>query len=81
LTEILILSMNLSLLKKLVDTRRIAWVTWSFLSNNTVNKTFYLAFCLIDLALIVFYSLILVSRIHYLNLAPFGAQINNTNIV
>lgn len=62
--------MNLSGFKKLVDPRRIAWVTWSFLANNTVSKTFYLGFCLVDLALIVFYSLILVSRIHYSNLAP-----------
>ncbi len=64
--------MNISGFKRLVDPRRIAWVTWSFLANNTVSKTVYLGFCLVDLALIVFYSLILVARIHFSNILPLS---------
>ena len=54
-------------LKVFTDPRRLAWVTWSLLANNTVNKTIYLVFCLVDLAIIMFYSFILIERVHFTN--------------
>lgn len=54
-------------LKVFTDPRRMAWATWSLLANNTVNKTLYLLFCLIDLLIIIFYSFVLVQRVHFSN--------------
>ncbi len=38
------------------DLKHIAWVTWSLLSSNPVNKSMYLLFCLLDLLLVMYYS-------------------------
>lgn len=54
-------------LKVFTDPRRLAWATWSLLANNAVNKTMYLAFCLVDLLLIIYYSFVLIQRVHFTN--------------
>lgn len=54
-------------LKAFTDPRRLAWATWSLLANNPVNKNMYLTFCLVDLLIIIFYSFILVERVHFSN--------------
>lgn len=43
-------------IKMFSDPKHLAWVSWTFLANNTVNKTTYLIFCLADSVIILFYS-------------------------
>jgi len=42
------------------DPKHLAWVAWTLLVNNPVNKTTYLIFCLADLLIIMYYSFNLV---------------------
>ena len=56
-----------SRLKICTDPKHLAWVSWTFLANNPVNKTSYLIFCLADLIIIMFYSFLLVQRLHFSN--------------
>ena len=59
-------------------------MTWSLLSNNPVNKYTYLCFCVLDLVIIVFYALILVTRVHYTNHGPShisGISLSNVRVV
>ena len=58
--------MNINL-KVFTDPRRLAWATWNILANNSVNKTLYLTFCLVDLLLIIYYSFVLLQRVHFTN--------------
>lgn len=49
------------------DPKHLAWVTWTLLANNPVNKATYLIFCLIDFLIMLFYSFNLVQRLHFSN--------------
>ena len=70
-----------SRLKICTDPKHIAWVSWTFLANNPVNKTTYLLFCLADLVIIMFYSFVLVQRVHFSNFdySHIGMQDYNAN--
>jgi len=54
-------------LKACTDPRRLAFATWSILANNTVTTSVYLLFCFLDLLIIIFYSFVLIERVHYSN--------------
>jgi hypothetical protein len=43
-------------MKMCTDPKHLAWVSWSLLSSNPVNKSMYLLFCLVDLVLLMYYS-------------------------
>jgi hypothetical protein len=54
-------------LKICTDPKHLAWVSWSLLSNNPVNKSLYLLFSLIDLVIMMYYSFNLTQRVHFSN--------------
>jgi hypothetical protein len=53
--------------KMCTDPKHLAWVSWTILANNPVNKIMYLMMCLADLIIIMFYSFILIQRLHFSN--------------
>ena len=59
------------------DPKHLAWVSWTFLANNPINKTSYLMFCLADLIIIMFYSFVLVQRLHFSNFNYADAGIDS----
>lgn len=54
-------------LKMCTDPKHLAWVSWTLLANNPVNKSMYLLMCVADLVIIMFYSFILIQRVHFSN--------------
>jgi len=54
-------------LKICSNPKHLAWVSWTLLANNPVNKALYLLFSLLDLIILLFYSFNLVQRIHFAN--------------
>ncbi len=64
--------------KKCFQPKRIAWATWSILSNNPVTKNVYLLFCLIDFLIVIFYSFLLVEKVHFANVALYLQQDGNS---
>lgn len=66
-------------LKTCTDPRHLAFATWSLLANNTVNKTLYILFCFIDLIVIMFYSFVLIERIHFSNFTMPSVYLPTTN--
>lgn len=53
--------------KVFTDPKHLAWATWTLLANNPINNTMYLVFCFVDLVIMMFYSFVLLERVHFSN--------------